>query len=174
VKHYLLAARPVPYNLAVADYHVYSIGHGEDTWEEFVMRLRPHTIEALIDVRSHPYTYPALGTPWFDREKIEPLARRQGWEYIWLGGKIGALTSEGRVDNIVREQEPGYRAGVRELLDLAGERRVCLLGGHSDPFGSHIHSLIAQTLLRLHVGVIHILPDGSTSVAQADLFHSAL
>lgn len=138
------------------------------------MRLRPYGIEALVDVRSHPYTFPALGTPWFDREKIEPLARRQGWEYIWLGGKVGALTSEGRVDNIVREQEPGYRAGIRELLDLAGERSICLLGGHSEPYGSHVHALIAQTLLRHHVGVIHILPDGSSSSAQADLFHSAL
>jgi uncharacterized protein (DUF488 family) len=153
---------------------VYTIGHGENTWEEFIFRLKPFNIEALIDVRSHPFTFPALGTPWFDRERIEPLARRQGWEYMWLGAKIGALTQQGRVDNFVREQEPGYRAGIRELLDLAGERNICLLGGHSEPFGSHVHTLIAQTLLRHHVGVLHILPDGRCSAAQADLFHGAL
>jgi hypothetical protein len=157
----------------VPDYHIFTIGHGENTWEEFVARLRPHRIEALVDVRSHPFTYPALGLHWFDRERIEPLARRQGWEYLWLGSKVGALTSDGRVDNFVRELEPAYRAGISELLDLAGERNICLLGGHSDPFGSHVHTLIAQTLMRYHVGVQHILMDGATSPAQADLFHAA-
>jgi uncharacterized protein (DUF488 family) len=158
----------------VSDYTLFTIGHGENTWEEFIFRLKRHGIEALVDVRSHPYTYEALGTPWFDRDRIEPLARRQGWEYIWLGGKVGALTIDGRVDNFIREQENGYRAGIQELLDLASERRVCLLGGHSDPFNSHVHTLIAQTLLRHHVGVQHILMDGSMAEAQADLFHTAI
>ena len=158
----------------MAEYLVFTIGHGENTWDEFIFRLRPHRVEFLVDVRSDPYTFPAVGTPWFDRDKIEGLARRQGWEYLWLGGKVGALTAEGRVDNFVREQEPGYRAGISELLDLAGAHAVCLLGGHSDPFGSHVHTLIAQTLLRHHVGVQHIMMDGTTVQAQADLFHTAI
>jgi uncharacterized protein (DUF488 family) len=162
------------YNSPVSDYHVFTIGHGESTWEEFIFRLRPYGIEALIDVRSHPYTFPPLGTPWFDRDRIEPLARRQGWEYLWLGGKVGALTVDGRVDNFVREQEAAYRSGIGELLDLAGERTVCLLGGHSDPFGSHVHTLISQTLLRHHVGVRHILMDGTLAEAYADLFHTGI
>jgi uncharacterized protein (DUF488 family) len=161
------------YNPHVAEYHVYTIGHGQETWDEFVLRLRPHNIEVLIDVRSDPYTYHALGTSWFDRDRIEQLSRRQGWEYLWLGAKIGALTKKGLVDNLVREQEEGYRAGIRELLDIAGDRTICLLGGHSDPFNSHVHTLISQTLLRHHVGVIHILPNGATAPAQADLFHAA-
>jgi len=166
--------RGLGYNQSVPDYHILTIGHGENTWEEFIFRLRPQKIEALVDVRGWPYPSDSLALPWFHRDRIESLARKQGWEYIWLGAKIGALTVDGRVDNFVREQEPGYRAGIQELLELAGERVVCLLGGHSDPFGSHVHTLIAQTLLRHHVGVHHILMDGSTSEALADLFHTAL
>ena len=58
-----------------------------------------------------------------------------------------------------------------QLLSIAGERRSCLLGGPMEPQGSHRHQLIAQTLLRHDVGVLHILHDGTTCTAHADLFH---
>jgi len=149
-------------------YTIYTAGHGDLDWDSFCQLLRPFEIELLVDVRSMPYTD---NSPDFDREKIENLARAHGMEYIWLGSKLGALTDDGRVDYIAREREGRYRAGIQELLGLAHDRIVCLLGGAADPERSHRQHLIAQTLLRQHVEVRHILHSGEALPAQADLFH---
>jgi len=153
----------------MAQYMVYTVGHGELSWDEFRALLLPQGIEVLLDVRSFPY---ADAAPWFNRDRLEHQARREGWEYLWLGALLGPLTEDGRVDYLVKETEMRYREGIKQLLSVAGERCTCLLGGQLDPGRSHRHQLIAQTLLRHDVGVRHILTDGSFVPAQADLFHS--
>jgi uncharacterized protein (DUF488 family) len=152
----------------MACYTVYTIGHGEMSWDGLASLLGPHQVEVLVDVRSFPYS-PAA--PWFNRDQLEHLARRTGLEYAWLGSRLGPLTEDGRVDYLAKENEARYRQGIDELLSIAGERRTCLLGGPAEPQGSHRHQLIAQTLLRHDVGVVHILHDGTTCTAHADLFH---
>ena len=149
-------------------YTIYSVGHGLLSWDELARLLAPLGIEVLVDVRAYPYSE---ATPWFDRDRLEHLARRAGYEYLWLGSQLGALTRDGRLDYLSKEQEPRYREGVLELLSMAAERRVCLLSAQADPQHSHRHHLIAQTLLRHDVAVIHVLHDGSIATAQADLFH---
>lgn len=152
----------------MACYTVYTIGHGELSWEALLLLLRPCDVEVLADVRSFPYS---PTSPWFNRDRLEHLARREGLEYIWLGSRLGPLTQDGRVDYLAKESEARYRQGIDQLLSIAGERRTCLLGGPAAPQGSHRHQLIAQTLLRHDVAVEHVLHDGTTCAAHADLFH---
>ncbi|MCH7472560.1 DUF488 domain-containing protein [bacterium] len=147
---------------------VFTVGHGQLSWDALMRLLTGSGVEVLIDVRAYPYSELA---PWFDRDRLEHLVRRAGLEYLWLGSQLGALTAGGRVDYISKEREPRYREGIGQLLTLAGERQTCLLGSQLDPLLSHRHHLIAQTLLRHDVGVVHLLEDGSTVAAHADLFH---
>jgi uncharacterized protein (DUF488 family) len=156
---------------AVGQFVVFTAGHGEQSFDDFAHMLSPYGIETIVDVRTLPYTEYA---PWFNRDRLEHLTRRRGWEYLWLGGSLGSLTMDGRVDYIARERELRYREGISELLTLAHERRVCLLSSQPDPESSHRHQLIAQTLLRHDVEVRHILADGMSVAAQADLFHVGL
>lgn len=149
-------------------YTIFTIGHDQLTWDAFARLLAPHHIEMLIDVRSYPYVEAA---PWFNRDRLEHLARSEGLEYLWLGGHLGPLTNDGRVDYIAKEREPRYREGISTLLTLAGERVVCILAAQSDPLLSHRHHLIAQTLLKHDVGVLHLLEQGGVMHAQPDLFH---
>jgi uncharacterized protein (DUF488 family) len=155
----------------VGHFVVFTIGHGEQSFDDFAHILAPYGVETIVDVRSWPYTEYA---PWFNRDRLEHLTRRHGWEYLWLGGQLGPLTADGRVDYIAKEREPRYHDGISELLTLAHERRVCLLSSQADPELSHRHQLIAQTLLRHDVEVRHILMDGDSVLAQADLFHVCL
>ncbi|MCC7477363.1 DUF488 domain-containing protein [bacterium] len=152
-------------------YTVYTVGHGQLSWDEFELLIRPFKLEQLIDVRSMPYSELA---PQFNRERLEHSVRRLGMEYLWLGSSLGPLTADGKVDYIERERESRYHDGIQQLLGLAHERRTALLGSQPEPWRSHRHQLIAQTLLRHDVEVLHILPDGSLSHAVADLFHAAL
>ena len=150
---------------------MYTVGHGQLAWEAFAQLLEPYKVEVITDVRAFPYVEYA---PWFNRDQLEHLARRKGWEYVWIGSQLGALTSDGRVDYLSKEREPRYQAGIKDLLTVAAERTVCLLGSQSNPAASHRHQLIAQTLLRHNVEVVHILDDGTLSRAQSDLFHSLM
>lgn len=155
----------------MADFTIYTVGHGELSWDQLAAILRRYPVEVVVDVRSFPYVDYA---PWFNRDQLEHLVRREGWEYIWSGSRLGALTADGRVDYIAREHEPRYRKGIKELLGIAGERTTCLLASQSDPFVSHRHCLIAQTLLKHNVEVVHLLADGTSCNAQSDLFHSLM
>lgn len=152
-------------------YTVYTVGHGVMGWDELVRLLAPHAVEMLVDVRAYPYVEAA---PWFNRDRLEHLTRAAGMEYLWAGGKLGALSADGRLDYLAKEREPRYRDGIAQLLGLAAECRACLLGSQPEPLESHRHHLIAQTLLRHDVGVQHILQDGSCVEARADLFHRQL
>ena len=149
-------------------YTVLTVGHAELTWADFLRIMRPYQIEVLVDVRTYPYSD---GVPWFNRDQLEHLARREGWEYIWLGSSLGPLTEAGRVDYLAKETEARYRRGIAQLLDIAAERRTCLFGTQANPLSSHRHHLIAQTLLHHDVAVDHILHDGGMAKAHADLFH---
>jgi len=149
-------------------YTIYTVGHSDLSWDAFARLVRPYQIEVLLDVRSFPY---CNDFPWFNRDQLEHLARREGWEYLWLGALLGPLTEDGRVDYLTKEAEPRYRQGIQQLMGLAGERCCCLLSSQANPLASHRHHLIAQTILRYDIGVEHILPDGETCRAHADLFH---
>ena len=153
----------------MAEYSVYTIGHGDISWDRFVSLVHRHPVQMIVDIRAFPY-YDAA--PWFNRDRLEHSIRRQGWEYMWLGSKLGSLTSDGRLDHLAKEHEPAYRDGVKELLSMAGGTCVCLLGTQPDHHNTHRHQLIAQTLLRQDVEVLHILPGGELEPACADLFHS--
>jgi uncharacterized protein (DUF488 family) len=153
----------------VPQYTIYTVGHGQLSWEAFAHLLEPYRIELVVDVRSFPYVEAA---PWFNRDRLEQQLRRAGLEYLWLGGHLGPLTEKGKVDYVAKEHEPRYREGISLLLTLAAERNVCLLASSPDPLASHRHQLIAQTLLRQDVGVVHLMEEGGSVPAQPDLFHS--
>ncbi len=148
-------------------YCVYTVGHGSEDWDSFARRLGGFNIEILLDVRTYPY----VESSWFNRDRLEGNSRKKGWEYLWLGGKLGPLTEEGRVDYLSKEREKRYQDGIVELMNMAAERNVCIMSSQLDPMQSHRHHLIAQTLMRHDIGVLHILDSGELQPAQADLFH---
>lgn len=152
----------------MAQFTIYSVGHGLLTWEQFALLLQPLSVEIVVDVRAYPYVEAA---PWFNRDRLEHMVRRNGWEYLWLGSQLGALTADGRLDYLCKEQDPRYREGILELMTLGHERQVVLLSAQANPQHSHRHHLIAQTLIRHDVRVLHVLHDGELTSAQADLFH---
>jgi uncharacterized protein (DUF488 family) len=152
-------------------YTVYTVGHGQLSWDEFELHIRPHKLDHIVDVRGYPYSDL---TPQFNRDRIENKLHNLGKMYTWLGYKLGALTEDGKVDYIEREREAHYHDGIRLLLDRAHNCRTAIFSSQLEPWRSHRHQLIAQTLLRHDVEVLHILPDRSLSLAQADLFHAAM
>jgi uncharacterized protein (DUF488 family) len=47
---------------------LFTIGHGNAAIDEIVAALQQHGVEAVVDVRSTPYSQ---WTPWFNRPELE-------------------------------------------------------------------------------------------------------
>jgi uncharacterized protein (DUF488 family) len=152
-------------------YTIYTIGHSDLTMAELVERLKARQITLVTDVRSYPYSSSA---DWFNRDRIENSLRKEGIEYLFVGSRLGGLTEDGRFDYIRREKNPAYQEGIKDLLGLAENYRIAVMSSEADYLHSHRHHLIAQTLLKLGVGVVHIDPSGDDAPAQADLFHAVM
>jgi len=152
-------------------YTVYTIGHSNLSLAELCERLKSRQIKFLVDVRTYPYSAHA---DWFNRDKIESPLRKEGIEYLYLGSMLGALTEDGRFDFVSREKDPKYQEGIKRLLELAQNFRVAVMSSEADFQVSHRHHLIAQTLLKLSVEVIHITETNQEEPAQPDIFHALL
>ncbi len=123
----------------------------------------------MVDTRSYPYSSHA---EWFNRDRIENGLRKAGIEYVFMGSRLGGLTEDGKFDYIKREKDPLYQEGIKQLLEYAQEFNVAVMSSEANFLMSHRHHLIAQTLLRLRVEVVHINEFGDDVPAQPDLFHA--
>jgi uncharacterized protein (DUF488 family) len=126
-------------------------------------------VTLVADIRSYPYSAHA---EWFNRDRIENSLRKAGVEYVFMGSRLGGLTEDGKFDYIKREKDASYQEGVKRLLEYAQQFNLVLLSSEGDFLRSHRHHLVAQTLLKLSVEVVHITESGQDAPAQADLFHS--
>ncbi len=124
-----------------------------------------------MDVRNFPYSSQA---EWFNRDRLETALRKRSIEYVYLGSYLGALTEDGKFDYVHREKDPRYREGIKILLEYAQNYCVAIVSSEADWRISHRHQLIAQTLLKLSVGVVHITEADGEEIAQPDLFHTIL
>lgn len=128
---------------------VFSIGHSNQSADQFVALLRQHGIALLADVRSSPAS---RFVPQFNRVNLERSLQAAGIGYRWLGEKLGGKP---------RAAEPIFNAGIGDLLDLAGQQRVAMMCAERDPLHCHRTHLVTPALLQRGAKVAHILGDGT-------------
>ena len=68
---------------------LYSIGHGNKSWEEFLVLLKDFRVECLADIRSYPSS---KRHPHFSRENVEVSLAKAGISYSFFA-KQSALDS---------------------------------------------------------------------------------
>ncbi len=143
---------------------VYTIGHSSHSVEQLIALLRQHSITALADVRSQPYS---RLHPQFNREAFKATLQRAGIAYVFLGDELGARSSDpscyqdGRVqyDRIARTE--GFRQGLQRVVDGSHTYRVALMCAEKEPLDCHRTILVARHLAARGVPVQHILVDGT-------------
>src|SRR5687768_18024136 len=154
---------------------IYTIGHSNLSEEEFVRRLQEHGVEALVDVRSSPYSQ---YSPQFNRDTLATTLEGCGIEYAFAGEYLGGRPKDpslyrsgelpiGKGNNYLElvdyekvAQQPYYQKGIARLLQIAGEKRTAIMCSEEDHAHCHRQHLIAQTLLDRNVEVLHIRPEG--------------
>lgn len=70
---------------------LYSIGHANREFDDFIKLLKIYGIEYLIDVRSSPYS---KMFPVYNRESFSVLLKQSGITYVFLGDVLGGLPKD--------------------------------------------------------------------------------
>ena len=142
---------------------VFTIGHSNHTAEMLQTLLRRPGVEAVCDVRSHPYS---RRHPQFGRERLRDELQAAGIGYVFLGKELGGRSSDpadyviGRIRYERVALSSAFRAGLARLIEEGSSRRVAILCAEKDPLRCHRTLLAARELVREGVMVDHILCDG--------------
>jgi len=137
---------------------IWTIGHSNRSIDQFVALLKEHKIEALVDIRS----FPTSKIEHFKREEMERWLPKHGIEYIWLGKELGGYRRGGYEAHMKTE---AFREGVEKLLELARQRRMCIMCMEKNPKYCHRRFLTAY-LEGIGVEVIHILEKGQVGLTK--------
>lgn len=131
--------------------YLYSIGHGQKSFEEFVKELLSFNIDFLIDVRSSPFSKWAAH---FNRGLIENLMATTTIRYAFMGDTIGGRPLDdscydeaGFFDYQKMARVPRFINGLHRLIDANSKHyRVAVMCSESNPAECHRSKLIGREL----------------------------
>ncbi len=142
---------------------IFTVGHSNHTLEAFLALLKRHGIEAVVDVRSHPYGR----LEYFNREFISAALKASEIEYIFMGQELGARREEqecyeeGRALYEKIAKMPAFQEGLSRLYQRAKMRRVAIMCAEKEPLDCHRTILICRHLRDFGLQIKHILADGN-------------
>ena len=144
---------------------IYTIGHGRQSWAEFLALLQKYEIAFLCDVRS------VARSRWiqFNGKVLEANLFENGIGYEWLpetGGKFKLIPAD-------------LNRGIERILEIASELKTAIMCSESQPLTKHkaaranCHRVgMLAPLLKAQgaARIVHILPNGD----QIELDESAV
>lgn len=143
---------------------IYSIGHSNRTIERLIGLLQQHSITAVADVRSQPYS---RFNPQFNREVLASSLKSAAMEYVFLGQELGARSDDpacyrnGRAQYSLIAKAAMFQRGIGRLLAGAERFRLAILCAEKEPLVCHRGILISRHLHENGIAVRHILEDAS-------------
>lgn len=168
---------------------VLTIGHSTHSLDEFLALSKGHSVTALVDVRSAPYS---RFNPQFNRNNLDVSMKAARIKYVYLGHQLGGRAVDpscyenGRVQYDRLAQTQLFRSGIERVVRGAADYSIALMCAEKDPLDCHRTLLVARALDEQGITVAHILSDGRlethgeamerlldvTGLPHADLFRS--
>ena len=150
---------------------LFTIGHSSHAMFDFLRLLRSHGVNALVDVRSHPYS---RLHPQFNRKVLAADLRKAKIAYVFLGQELGARRVEtacyvdGRADYGSIAKLHIFQEGLQRVREGIRQYRIALMCAESDPIDCHRVILVCRHLRKEGITPQHIREDGSLET-HADL-----
>jgi len=168
---------------------IFTIGHSTHTLARFIALLKMHSIAAICDVRSQPFS---RINHQFNREELHRELKNAGIEYIFLGKELGARSEDpncyidGKVQYKRLAKTKLFQEGIETLLEKMKSFRIALMCAEKEPLACHRTILVARQLQDRGVKIEHILETGNLenqetserrllrqfSIQEADLFRN--
>lgn len=139
---------------------VYTVGHSNQSQEEFLALLKAHDVNCIVDVRSVPSS---KYSPQFNHEILKPFLKNKGVLYLHFGEEFGArrtdcVNEDGQVDFERAILTPAFQHGVERLqLGLDKGYHIALMCSEANPLECHRFSLVSRYFFDKGFEVCHIL-----------------
>ncbi|UCC99689.1 MAG: DUF488 domain-containing protein [Phycisphaerales bacterium] len=152
---------------------LFTIGHSNLSFEQFVSLLKEFEIHLVADIRRYPSS---RKFPHFNRPNLCEKLEAANIDYLWLealGGRRHAPKKDGSLNAGLRS--PGFRSyadymptedfqnGVYELLSEAARSRTAVMCAEKLYWKCH-RRLLSDYLTARSIQVVHILDSGKSSI----------
>jgi uncharacterized protein (DUF488 family) len=147
-----------------------TIGHSTHTLEHFTGLLNKHSVQAVCDVRSVPFS---RHNPQFNRGQLSQELKRLGIYYGFMGKALGARSDnancyiEGKVQYNYLAEEPRFLTALNRVRSGLDTYRVALMCAEKDPLTCHRTILVCRELRSPDLCIEHILADGTIETNEA-------
>ncbi|MBK9292481.1 MAG: DUF488 domain-containing protein [Bacteroidetes bacterium] len=145
---------------------IYSIGHGNKNFEDFLKELSSFNIRYLIDVRTSPYS---KYNPQYNRELLKNNLEAANITYVYMGDNLGGLPSDrscyidGKVSYDLIKDKEFFKEGLARLIKAyEKDINVAVMCSESKPEECHRSKLIGQELLKKGITIQHITEPDKT------------
>ena len=140
-----------------------TIGHSNHAIEHFIALLEAGSVEAVVDVRSVPYS---RRFPQFGRERLTQSLAARGILYRYEGAALGGKPIRGE-DYDSLAAKPEFAAALSRLVAGAAATTLCLMCAEKDPLDCHRTMLVSRRLAERGVAIDHLLADGTQRSHEA-------
>jgi len=125
---------------------VFSIGHSNRAYSEFIKKLKENNVDTLIDIRTFPRS---RFCPHFNKQRLLEELSKDKINYIFKGNNLG-----GKGENI------DYEETVDELVEMINNgKQVCVMCSEKNPNECHRQSILGPSFLDRAIKMEHILYD---------------
>ena len=141
---------------------LYSIGHSNQTQEEFLALIVVHDINCIVDVRSVPAS---KYSPQFNQEYIRNFLQANNVQYLHFGDEFGArrydsIDENGQVNFEIAAKTPAFISGaLRILRGMERGYNIAFMCSEADPLECHRFALVSRYFHDTGIVVQHILKD---------------
>lgn len=129
---------------------IYTLGTGTRTLQEFLDLLASWGVARVCDVRSFPTS---RRHPHFSREALAVSLREAGYDYRWLGERLGGYRKGGYLAHM---QSEAFKEGIEELERCAEEMPTAVVCAERFPWKCH-RRFIASVLQDRGWRVVHVI-----------------
>jgi uncharacterized protein (DUF488 family) len=160
---------------------LFTVGHSNRTFEEFLALLRAHSIGRVVDVRTVPKS---RRVPWFNKEELAPALNKARIRYAYLPELGGLRHAKKDSTNLGWKNAsfrgfadymgtPEFEMGLEKLNGMFSDLNTAVMCAEAVPWRCH-RSLIADAEVTRGITVEHLMsptsrkPHELTSFAVVD------
>ena len=143
---------------------LYTIGYSGYSIEDFLTEIKKHTISAVIDIRSIPYSKYHLD---YNKETLKAFLKANGILYRNYAKEFGAqqnnrefYSTHGYLDFDIFTKSDNFLSGVEKLCaGMSKGYSFVLMCSEKDPINCHRTIMVAREFNKNGYSIIHLLPN---------------
>jgi uncharacterized protein (DUF488 family) len=143
---------------------IFTVGHSDHNLEDFIQLLKRHSIEVVVDTRSHPSS---RHCPHFNAASMHPALTASGIKYVYMGKELGGrpkaadfYDDRGHVLYWKVAESQLFKTGLQRVKNGAAKYRLALMCAEENPANCHRRLLIGRVLAKEGFQLGHIRASG--------------